>query len=103
MIYQYIKDKVNVRVTDTTIEHMISGELLPARLYGRPPAVFPQYFEHMLPDQHTEISGVERDRFRKWAETIGINTYAKLQKQYPYLRQRSTVLQWLCMAFFEAC
>ena len=73
--YQYIKDKVDVRITDTTIEVFFNNRRIAShkRLYGR----FGQYStvkEHMPPD-HQKYLEWDGDRFRKWAETIGINTY----------------------------
>lgn len=73
--YQYIKDKVDVRMTDTTIEIFFNNRRIAShkRLYGR----FGQYStvkEHMPPD-HQKYLEWDGDRFRKWAETIGINTY----------------------------
>ena len=43
------------------------------RLKGRP-GQYSTVTEHM-PEDHQKVSGVERDRFRKWAERSGINTY----------------------------
>ncbi len=69
--YQYIKDKVDVRVTDTTIEIFKDfRRIAPVRASRQ----YSTVLEHMPPD-HQEISEWNGDRFRKWAETIGINTY----------------------------
>ena len=59
--YEYIKKKVYVKVTDTTIEIFYNHNRIAShrRLKGRP-------------GQYLEWNG---DRFRKWAERIGINTY----------------------------
>ena len=43
------------------------------RLYGRP-GQYSTVLEHMPPD-HQKYLEWNGDRFRKWAETIGINTY----------------------------
>ena len=73
--YQYIKDKVDVRVTDTTIEIFKDFRRIAShkRLYGRP-GQYSTVLEHMPPD-HQKYLEWNGDRFRKWAETIGINTY----------------------------
>ena len=71
--YEYIKRKVDVRITDYTIEvfhnhHRIASH---CRLYG------PQYstiVEHM-PQDHQKYLEWNGDRFRRWAERIGTNVY----------------------------
>ena len=73
--YQYIKDKVDVRLTDTTIE-VFKDQLRIAshrRLYGRP-GQYSTVTAHMPPD-HQKYLEWNGDRFRKWAENIGISTY----------------------------
>ena len=73
--YQYIKDKVDVRMTDTTIEVFKNHRRIAShkRLYGRP-GQYSTVLEHMPPD-HQKYLKWNGDRFRKWAENIGINTY----------------------------
>lgn len=73
--YQYIKDKVDVRMTDTTIEIFKDHKRIAShkRLHGRP-GQYSTVLEHMPPD-HQKYLEWNGDRFRKWAETIGINTY----------------------------
>ena len=73
--YQYIKDKVDVRITDTTVEIFSGQERIAShrRLYGRP-GQYSTVTDHMPPD-HQRYLEWNGDRFRKWAESIGINTY----------------------------
>lgn len=73
--YQYIKDKVDVRITDTTIEIFKNYRRIAShrRLFGRP-GQYSTVLEHMPPD-HQKYLEWNGDRFRKWAETIGTNTY----------------------------
>ena len=73
--YEYIKKKVDVRVTDTTIEifykhNRIASHRCPK---GRP-GQYSTITEHM-PVDHQKYLEWNGDRFRKWAERIGINTY----------------------------
>ena len=72
--YQYIKEKADVRITDTTVEIFIKHNRIAShrRLYGRP-GQYSTVTEHMPPDhqKYLEWNGV---RFRKWAAQIGINT-----------------------------
>ena len=72
---QYIKDKVDVRITDTTIEVFKDHRRIAShkRLYGRS-GQYSTVLEHMPPD-HQKYLEWNGDRFRRWAETIGINTY----------------------------
>ena len=73
--YQYIKDKVDVRMTDTTIEIFKNHRRIAShkRLYGRP-GQYSTVTEHM-PQDHQKYLEWNGNRFREWAETIGINTY----------------------------
>ena len=72
--HQYIKDKVDVRVTDTTIEVFYHHDRIAShkRLYGRP-GQYSTVTAHM-PEDHQKYLEWNGDRFRRWAETIGINT-----------------------------
>ena len=73
--FQYIKEKVDVRVTDQTIEIFKNNRRIAShrRLYGRP-RQYSTVTEHMPPD-HQKYLEWNGDRFRKWAEGIGISTY----------------------------
>lgn len=73
--YPYIKDKVDVRMTDTTIEVFKDHRRISShkRLYGRP-GQYSTVMEHMPPD-HQKYLEWDGDRFRKWAEAIGVNPY----------------------------
>ena len=73
--HEYIKRKVDVRVTERVVEvfynhHRISSH---RRLYGRK-GQYSTLIEHMPPD-HQKYLEWNGDRFRKWAEDIGHNTY----------------------------
>lgn len=73
--YEYIKKKVDVKVTDTTIEIFYNHNSIAShrRLKGRP-GQYSTITEHM-PEDHQKYLEWNGDRFRKWAERIGINTY----------------------------
>ena len=73
--YKYIKCKVDVRITDTTIQIFINDERIAShrRLYGRP-GQYSTVTEHMPPD-HQKYLEWNGDRFRDWAKRIGINTF----------------------------
>ncbi len=70
-----IKRKVDVRITETTLEVFFNQNRLcsHARLYGKP-GQYSTIVEHM-PEDHQKYLEWNGDRFRKWAEQIGINTY----------------------------
>ena len=72
--YEYIKQKVDVRITKNTIEVFFGGNRICShkRLYGR----FNQYStqEDHMPPNHQQYVQWNGDRFRKWAEKIGENT-----------------------------
>ena len=73
--HEYIKCKVDVRVTDKTIEIFYNHNRIAShrRLYGRK-GQYSTITEHMPPShqQYLEWNG---DRFRKWAKRIGASTY----------------------------
>ena len=73
--FEYIKKKVDVRVTDTTIEIFYNHNRIAShcRLKGRM-GQYSTITEHM-PEDHQKYLEWNGDRFRKWAERIGINTY----------------------------
>ena len=73
--YEYIKKKVDVKVTDTTIEIFYNHNRIAShrRLKGHP-GQYSTITEHM-PEDHQKYLEWNGDRFRKWAERIGINTY----------------------------
>lgn len=72
--HQYIKDKVDVRVTDTTIEIFYHNDRIAShkRIYGRP-GQYSTVTAHM-PEDHQKYLEWNGDRFRKWARSIGTNT-----------------------------
>ena len=73
--FEYIKKKVDVRVTDTTIEIFYNHNRIAShcRLKGRK-GQYSTVTEHM-PEDHQKYLEWNGERFRKWAERIGINTY----------------------------
>ena len=72
--YQYIKNKVDVRVTGTTIEIFFNHDRIAShrRLYGRS-GQYSTVSEHM-PEDHQKYLEWNGDRFRRWADQIGANT-----------------------------
>ena len=72
--YEYIKQKVDVRITHSTIEVFFAGNRICShrRLYGRANQ-YSTVEEHM-PLSHQQYVQWNGDRFRKWAEKIGSNT-----------------------------
>ena len=72
--YQYIKDKVDVRMTETTIEIFYHHNRIAShrRLHGRS-GQYSTVTEHMPPD-HQKYLEWNGDRFRRWADSIGVNT-----------------------------
>ena len=72
--YQYIKNKVDVRITDTTIEIFYNYKRIAShrRLYGRS-GQYSTVTEHM-PQDHQKYLEWNGGRFRRWADSIGINT-----------------------------
>jgi len=73
--YQYIKNKVDVRITETTVEVYYNHSRIAShrRLYGRP-GQYKTVTEHM-PPEHQEFLEWNGDRFRRWAKQLGPNTY----------------------------
>lgn len=69
--YEYIKRKVDVRVTGTTIEVFYNQSRIAShrRLYGRK-GQYSTITEHM-PADHQEYLEWNGDRFRRWASQIG--------------------------------
>lgn len=72
--YEYIRQKVDVRVTRSTIEVFFGGNRICShvRLYGRQN----QYSttESHMPEKHQQYVQWNGDRFRSWAGKIGIET-----------------------------
>jgi len=72
--YEYIKQKVDVRVTRSTIEVFFGGNRICShqRRYGRPN----QYstMEDHMPEKHQQYVQWNGERFRNWAGKIGTET-----------------------------
>ncbi|MCF0229917.1 MAG: IS21 family transposase [Parasporobacterium sp.] len=73
--YQYIKNKVDVRITETTVEIYYNHSRIAShkRLYGRM-GQYSTVSDHM-PLDHQEYLEWNGDRFRRWAKQLGPNTY----------------------------
>jgi transposase len=73
--YEYIKRKVDVRITDKTVEVFYNHTRICShrRLHGRQ-GQYSTIVEHM-PEDHQKYLEWNGDRFRKWAERVGIKTY----------------------------
>mgnify|MGYP002856507393 CR=1 FL=1 len=73
--YKYIKNKVDVRIAETTIEIYYNHSRIAShrRLHGRP-GQYSTVTEHMPPD-HQEYLEWNGDRFRRWAKQLGPDTY----------------------------
>ena len=73
--FQYIREKVDVRITDTTIEIFFKNERIASRrrLTGRP-GQYSTVQAHM-PKEHQQYLEWDGDRFRRWAKEVGPNTY----------------------------
>ena len=73
--YEYIKQKVDVRMTKSTVEVFYGGKRICShpRLYGRAN----QYSttESHMPPNHQQYVQWNGDRFRRWAKKIGENTH----------------------------
>lgn len=77
--YEYIKQKVDVRLTSRTVEIFFSGNRIAShpRLHGRPNQ-YSTNESHMPPD-HQKYLQWNGDRFLRWAEQIGPNTAIVVQ------------------------
>jgi len=73
--FEYIKRKVDVRITDKIIEILYNHNRVAShrRLTGRK-GQYSTIIEHMPPD-HQKYLEWNGERFRKWAERIGNNAY----------------------------
>jgi hypothetical protein len=73
--YEYIKQKVDVRITKSTVEVFFNGNRICShpRLHGRPN----QYstVEAHMPPNHQQYVQWNGERFRRWAAKIGENTH----------------------------
>jgi hypothetical protein len=77
--YEYIKQKVDVRVTGNVIEVFYNNHRIAShrRLYGRP-GQYSTVVEHM-PENHQNYLQWDGNRFIRWAETVGPNTAAAVK------------------------
>ena len=74
--YEYIKQKVDVRLTGSAVEIYFCGTRVAShlRLYGRPNQ-YSTLEEHMSPE-HTAYLQWNSERFLRWVSSIGENTAA---------------------------
>ena len=74
--YEYIKRKVDVRLTHSAVEIFFEGRRIAShpRLYGRP-SQYSTNEDHM-PPEHQEYLQWNGERFERWARQIGPNTLA---------------------------
>jgi hypothetical protein len=72
--FEYIKRKVDVRLTKTTVEVLCDNDRICShkRLYGRPNQ-YSTFAEHMPPN-HQKYMQWNGERFRSWASKIGTQT-----------------------------
>jgi transposase len=77
--HEYIKRKVDVRITRNTVEVFSDGERICShvRLNGRQGRYSTQ--EAHMPGAHKQYAKWDGDRFRKWAAKIGQNTGAVVE------------------------
>lgn len=77
--YEYIKQKIDVRLTSHTVEVFFEGNRIAShpRLYGRPNQ-YSTLETHMPPD-HQKYLQWNGERFLRWAEQIGANTEAVIR------------------------
>ena len=77
--YEYIKQKVNVRLTKRLVEVFFDGNRIAShpRLYGRP-GQYSTYEEHM-PREHRQYVAWNGERFLSWAQKIGEHTKTIVQ------------------------
>ncbi len=73
--YEYIKRKVDVRVTERVLEIFYNHNRIAShkRLYGRK-GQYSTTLEHMPPD-HQKYLEWNGERFKQWAQRIGPNTH----------------------------
>lgn len=94
--YEYIKQKVDVRITKGTVEIFFDGNRVCShpRLYGRAN----QYntVEDHMPPSHQQYVQWNGERFAKWAAKIGYNTETVVRAISPATRSsnRATKLVW---------
>ena len=73
--YEFIKRKVDVRITDSVVEIFYNHNRIAShrRLYGRKGQYSP--VTEQMQEDHQKYLEWNGDRFRKWAQKIGSNTY----------------------------
>jgi transposase len=78
--HEYIKHKVDVRITHSTVEIFSAGERICShvRLNGRQGQYGTQ--EVHMPNAHKQYAHWDGDRFRKWATKIGKNTATVVER-----------------------
>ena len=96
--HQYIKDKVDVRVKDTTIEVFYHHDRIAShrRLHGRN-GQYSTVTEHM-PDDHQKYLEWNGDRFRRWRTRSDQTNERRLMQSLPPDGSNSshTGAVWVC-------
>ncbi|WP_312458334.1 IS21 family transposase [Proteiniclasticum sp.] len=84
--FEYIKKKVDVRITETIIEAFYNQNRIAShrRLHGRR-GQYSTIPEHMPPD-HQRYVEWDGNRFRKWAEKIGPHTLIVINSMLSYYK-----------------
>ena len=84
--YEYVKKQVDVRIATSTIEVYFNGNRISShkRLYS-PRGQYSTHIEHMPPN-HQLYSEWDKNRFLKWAGSIGEATYSVIQKIFASYR-----------------
>ena len=98
--YEYIKHRVDVRITRNIVEVFYQGTRIAShpRLHGHS-AQYSTIPEHM-PENHRKYVSWNGERFKKWAQNIGPNTYTVVK----FFLTRHTVEQQgykSCMALLK--
>lgn len=98
--YEYIKHKVDVRITKSTVEIFYSGNRIAShvRLAGHT-GQYATVPEHM-PEDHRKYTQWNAERFLSWAESIGENT-AVVVKAILSSRQVEQQSYKVCMALLK--
>ncbi|MDF2790853.1 MAG: transposase [Neobacillus sp.] len=77
--YEYMKHRVDVRVTRNVIEIYFNNFRIAShiRLYGKKGQLStnPQH----MPDQHKDYLSMDRDHFVSWAKEVGVNTLTTVE------------------------
>lgn len=76
--YQFARQEVDVRYTETTVECFLRGKRIAAHARSTQRGRHTTLDEHMTPG-HQEVAGWSAERLLKWALGIGIQTHATVE------------------------